>query len=127
MLKAAQAALTVAGAMAASPETHGKPIDAREAAEFGRIVDLLRAVGSRELKADIAKALAALGKFDGTPLDGLFKVSTARPRKDAEGVRRGIAKKRAMEKQPARSGGARPGRKARGGKRNIERRLQAPR
>ncbi len=75
VLHAAQSALAAASAIAATPDARAKPIDAKQVAEFGRIIELLRSIGSRELKADIAKALAALGKFEGMPLDALFKVT----------------------------------------------------
>jgi hypothetical protein len=101
VLQAAQSALATASAMAATPEARSRPIDAKQAAEFGRIVALLRSLGSRELKADIAKVLAALGKFEGTPLDALFKVP---PRKgaDIEAEAKTSARKKATAKRPSR-------------------------
>ena len=99
VLRAAQVALGAASAMVATPEARSKPIDAKQAAEFGRIVDLLRSLGSRELKASIAKALAAVGKFEGKPLDALFKVP---PRKGADRGGKTSAKKKATAKRPAR-------------------------
>lgn len=103
VLQAAQSALATASAMAATPEARSKPIDAKQAAEFGRIVELLRSLGSRELKADIAKALATLGVFEGTPLDGLFKVPKPPQPKSAESAGKTAPKKKAKSKRPVRA------------------------
>lgn len=76
VLKAAQEALAAASELAASPESRARPISAKQATELGEMLELLQKVGSPALRADIGKALAALGKFEGTPLDGLFRVPT---------------------------------------------------
>jgi murein tripeptide amidase MpaA len=102
VLDAARSALATASAMAATPEARSKPIDAKQAAEFHRIVELLRSLGSRELRADIATALAALGKFEGTPLDALFKVPKTPEPTSAAGVAKTSPKKKAKAKRPAR-------------------------
>jgi len=107
VLQAARGAMAAMGELAASAGARARPIDAKQAAEIGRVFELLQRLGSPALRADIGKALAALGKFEGTPLDGLFKVPkatkpTGPASPPAAARRRKVAvKKAAVKKVPA--------------------------
>jgi murein tripeptide amidase MpaA len=74
VLKAAQAALRAASDLAGSEKARAQPVSAKQFAQFGEVLDLLAKVGSPALRADIAKALSSLGKFEGMALDRLFTV-----------------------------------------------------
>lgn len=79
LLKAARAALATAAEWVGSDAKRAMPIGTKQAAELRDVLDLLAAVGSAQLKADIAKSLAATGKFDGVVLDRLFALPRRRP------------------------------------------------
>lgn len=72
LLQAASAALATAGSLVGSDQGRAQPIAAKQAAELREVFDLLSAIGSPALRADIAKSLAAVGRFDGVVLDRLF-------------------------------------------------------
>lgn len=100
VLKSAQAALRAASDLAGSEKARRQPISAKQSAQLGEVLDLLAKVGSPALRADIARALSSLGKFEDMALDRLFTVPK-RP------VAEPIAKKAAVKKTPA----SRPARK----------------
>ena len=96
VLKAARAALAAASELAGSAASRAKPMSAKQAAELSQVFELLSSVGSAELRADIAKSLSSLGKFEGMALDRLFAV----PKPVAPGKKvaaKGAAKKAAAK------------------------------
>ncbi len=95
VLQAARAALQAASELAGSEKARAQPMSGKQAADIGQVFELLRKVGSPALRADIAKSLASLGKFEGMALDRLFPV----PRRPA--AAKPVAQKVAAEKTAA--------------------------
>lgn len=107
VLKAAQGALAAAGELAASADARARPIGEKQAAEINQVFALLQRLGSPALRADIGKALAAVGKFEGTPIDALFKVPKAtKPAQPARPTKPRAAKKKRSPPATARTVGA---------------------
>ena len=71
-LQAARAALVAAGDLAASEDSLAKPIDREQAADFSRVLELVSKLGSKELRADIDRSVATLGKIEGVALVRMF-------------------------------------------------------
>jgi murein tripeptide amidase MpaA len=111
LLQAARVALATAGELVGSDERRAQPIGTKQAAELGRVLDLLGALGSPALRSDIAKSLAAVGKFDGVVLDRLF----ALPKRPPPTADRGASK--TAEKR--RSAKTSAGQGAKAGKRKV--------
>lgn len=97
-LAAARAALSVAGELAGNPKARAQPMSGKQAGELGQVFELLGKLGSPALRADIAKSLATMGKFDGAVLDRIFSV----PRKKATPKPAAVKKKAASRKPAAR-------------------------
>ncbi|MGJ7498254.1 M14 family zinc carboxypeptidase [Variovorax sp. RT4R15] len=95
VLQVARAALKTASTLAGSEKARAQPMSGKQAAEIGEMFELLLEVGSPALRADIAKALASLGKFEGVALDRLFPV----PKRAA--AAKPVAQKVAAKKAPA--------------------------
>ena len=87
--------METASELAGSEKARAQPISDKQAAEVGKVIELLRTLGSPALRADIAKALASLGKFEGLALDQLFRV----PKRPA--AAKPVAKKVAPNKTAA--------------------------
>lgn len=101
-LAAARAALVAAGDLAGSAAGRARPISSKQAEEIRKVFELLGSLGSPALKSDIAKTLAALGKFEGVALDSLFTV----PKRPA--APKGVAKKGAAKRGAAKKTDAKP-------------------
>ncbi len=97
VLEAARAALGAASELADSEKARAQPISHKQATEVVKVIELLRTLGSPGLRADIAKALASLGKFEGLALDQLFKVpkrpAAAKPVAKRVATKKTVAKK----------------------------------
>ncbi len=104
-LAAARSALAVAGELAGSDKARAQPMSAKQAGELGQVFELLGKVGSPALRADIAKSLAAMGKFEGASLDRIFTVAKTPAPKQA-------AQKKAAAKKPVVAAKKAAGRKA---------------
>jgi murein tripeptide amidase MpaA len=109
-LQAARAALSTVGALAAGDASRAKAMSSKQAGDLSQVFELLGSLGSPALKADIAKALATMGQFDGVALDQLFRV----PQRPAKAVaakkmagKNTAGKKAAAKKSPARKTSAR--------------------
>jgi murein tripeptide amidase MpaA len=96
VLQAARAALDAAGEIAGNKKALAQPISAKQAGEFGKVLELLSTLGSPALRADIAKSLASLGKFEGLALDQLFTVPKRPP--VTKPAAKKVAKKKAVKK-----------------------------
>ena len=109
-LRAARAALETASELADSEKIRAQPMSSKQAADIGQMFELLRKLGSPTLRADIAKTLASLGKFEGMALDRSFPVPQ-RPAA-AKPVPQKVAAKKTAANKPVRTAAAkRPRRK----------------
>lgn len=110
-MQAARAALVAAGDVAGSEESRSQPINRKQTAEFVQLFKLLSKLGSPALQADIAKSVAALGKFEGIALDRLFP-APKRPAVTARTVTtKKAAPRRAATKASRKKSASRPRRK----------------
>jgi murein tripeptide amidase MpaA len=73
------AAMQAAAAVVTSAGSTDRPITAAQAGHLQKTAELLNALGSKELKADIAKAMASMGKLEGATLTGLFVPDRRKP------------------------------------------------
>ena len=76
------------------------PIAVRQADELNKLLELLDSLGSAELRADLTKALSAIGKFEGIVLDQVFP-----PPKLPTGSAATAVKKAAPKRAAGRAGG----------------------
>ncbi|HYN61337.1 MAG TPA: hypothetical protein VET87_17605, partial [Rubrivivax sp.] len=90
--------------VAGSEKARAQPMSSKQAADIGQVFELLGKLGSPVLRADIAKSLASLGKFEGMALDRLFPV----PRRPAAAkpVTQKVAAKKTAAKKVARTSAA---------------------
>ena len=99
-LAAARTALSVASELAGSQKARAQPMSGKQAGDLGQVFELLSKLGSPALRADIAKSLAAMGKFDGAVLDRIFtlpKKTRPKPMPATKKVR--VARKPAAAKK----------------------------
>ena len=100
-LAAARAALAVAGDLAGSPKARAQPMSGKQAGELGQVFDLLSKLGSPALRADIAKSLAAIGKFEGAALDRIFTVPKKKAAPMPVAAKKGAASRKPAARKPA--------------------------
>lgn len=108
LLDAARLALGTAGDLVSSDKKRKEPIAPAQAGELQKVLELLDKLGSEELRADLTKALAAIGKFEGIVLDQVFPP----PKRPTRGA--ATAAKKTGRKGAAGRAGGKPG--TRGGK-----------
>jgi murein tripeptide amidase MpaA len=110
VLAAARAAMQAASELTGSEKARAQPMSSKQAADIGQVFELLRQLGSPTLRADIAKSLASLGKFEGMALDRLFPVPP-RPAAAKPVAKKVVAKKTAAKKAARTAAAKKPRRK----------------
>lgn len=92
LLDAASLALGTVGELVSSDKGRKDPIAPRQANELNKAFELLDSLGSDELRADLAKALSALGKFEGIVLDQVFPQPKRPTRSAATAAKKAVGK-----------------------------------